>query len=189
MKTNESMQIILEMIENAKTAYHRISPYFLIWGVLLVISGVAEYIVVYQLKNNMGFAVWPIMGVVGGIISAVLSSKQKNKHSIKTYYDLAYSYLWGGFGILLFLIILLSVMHEINPTPFVLLITGLPTFVTGGMLKSFSLKFGAAVFWLSGSIAFFIPASYTGLLFSLAIVLGYILPGLQLRKNEKLNIE
>lgn len=187
MKSNESLKIIMEMIEGAKSAYQRTSPYFLLWGILLTISGLSEYLLVYKLNMKAGFLIWPVLGVLGGISSMYISRKEDSRTRVKTYYDMTFQYLWGGFGITLAIVIVMAVLNNINPTPFVLLLTGLPTFVSGGLIRSIHLKLGAFIFWITGSFAFYVSNEFTGPLFSLAILLGYVWPGLQLRKLEKLN--
>ncbi|MBD81161.1 MAG: hypothetical protein CL840_19745 [Crocinitomicaceae bacterium] len=184
MKPEKSLEIIQSMMAEAKQSFHKVSPYFLIWGVLLVISGIAEHVIVYQMGLKQGYAVWGIMGVLGGVISMWYSRKESKKQKVKTYYDLSHNYLWGGFGITLFLVILLSVWNRQNPTPYVLLLTGLPTFVTGGIAKFNPLKVGGIVFWVAGILSFFVAKEFTGLVFSGAIFLGYLIPGYLLYKQE-----
>lgn len=186
MNTSDSFKIILEKIAEAQNAYQRISPYFLIWGIIMTMAGIGEYILVYRMQLQAGYAIWPVLGISGGIISGIYSARQDKMSRSKTYYDLVFQYLWMGFTVTLILIIASCVINGLNPTPFVLLATGLPTLVTGGMVKSNSLRLGGIAFWLSGIIAFYIPQEYTGLLFSLAILLGYVWPGIILKKSEKL---
>jgi len=184
MKPEQSLEIIQSMMAEAKHSFHKISPYFLIWGVLLSISGIAEHIIVYQLEKKEGFLVWMIMGVLGGILSMFYSKKDSKNQQVKNYYDTLYGYLWGAMGITLFLTIVLTVINKQNPTPFILLLTGIPTFVSGGIIKFKPLILGGIVFWIAGIIAFNIPNMYTGLLFSTAIILGYLVPGYILYNQE-----
>lgn len=184
MKPEKSLEIIQSMMAEAKQSFHKMSPYFLIWGVVLSISGISEHVIVYQLNIKEGFIVWGILGSIGGLLSMLYSRKESKKHAVKNYYDVAYNYLWGGMGITLILTIFLTVFNKLNPTPFILLLTGLPTFVSGGLIKFKPLILGGFIFWIAGIIAFNVPTMYTGIVFSIAIILGYLIPGYILYNQE-----
>lgn len=184
MNNDQSLALIQQMIAEAKQSFRKQSPYFLIWGVVLSISGIAEHLIVYKMGNVQGYLAWGVMGTLGGILSAIYSMRSGKNAPTSNFYDKAYGFVWGGFGITLILIILLSVLNKQNPTPYVLLATGLPTFVSGGLTKFLPLKLGGFVFWAAGALAFYVDNAQTGLLFSLAIILGYLIPGILLHRSE-----
>jgi hypothetical protein len=187
MNSEESLQLIHRMINESKQSYHRSGPYFLAWGVLLAIAGLVEFILVYQLDTKHGYLVWPAIAVLGGVFSFVYSKKEDQKQkNTQTFSDIAQQFVWGAFGVSLVLIIVCSVLQRINPTPYVLLLTAVPTFITGGLVKFRPLLIGAVVFWITGVASFFTPVQYTSLLFCVAILLGYVLPGYLLYKSENL---
>lgn len=185
MNPEKSLEIIQSMMTESKRSFHKVSPYFLIWGLLMSIAGITESIVVYKLDMKQGFAVWGVMGIVGGIISMIYSKRESKNQPAKNFHDIMYNYVWGGFGITLFLVIVLSVINKINPAPYILLLTGLPTFVTGGLAKHTPLKLGGFVFWIAGILAFLVSKEFSGIVFSLAILFGYLVPGYLLLKQEK----
>ena len=178
-----SLHLIQEMIQKAKKSFRGISFYFLMWGWLLLAAGVAEYILAKIVHFQSPYIVWPIMGILGGIIAAIYGSRKKEEKII-SYAGKIIGLLWGGFVITLILVIIASVANRLNPGPFIMLLTGLPTFVSGGIIKFKPLMFGGIVFWLIGICSFFFLQEYTSLLFSLAILLGYIVPGYLLQRIE-----
>ncbi|PJB55067.1 MAG: hypothetical protein CO098_18350, partial [Bacteroidetes bacterium CG_4_9_14_3_um_filter_41_19] len=66
MKTTQSIEIIEAMFKENKKSLHRNSFYFIMWGILLIPTGIAEYL----LYGHPSFwMIWPAMGIMGGIIS------------------------------------------------------------------------------------------------------------------------
>lgn len=184
MNEQESIQIIKDMMMKAKASHHRNSYYFIIWGVGLIIAGLTEFLVVHQMGNPMGYLGWMVVGIVGGILSGVFSAKESKRLGYEAFMDKVYAYTWGGFGASLVLLLIGSVINQINPIPLVLIATAIPTFVSSGITRFKPLLFGAFVFWIAGFASFFIPVTYNSLVFCGAVFLGYLLPGILLRNNE-----
>ena len=138
MNSEESLHLIQSMINEAKKSFHKISPYFIIWGVVLAIAGFSEYFLVYQMGYQWGYFAWVIAGTLGGIATFLYSKKEGKRSGYSSFYDLIFSFVWGGFGIALILTIAMCVIQKLNPTSFVLVITGIPTFISGGIAKETS---------------------------------------------------
>jgi hypothetical protein len=63
---------------------------------------------------------------------------------------------------------------------------GFAVFIAGVVLKFKPLILGAVVFWISSFLYFYVGESSAQLLvFAGSVVLGYIIPGLMLRKEYK----
>ncbi len=191
MKTNEqtlepqeSLAIIQEMIGRAKKNYQHNSFYFLVWGALMCTAGIVEFILQHQMSFDYFWVVWPIAGTVGGVITGIHASSKRKVDGASSLVDKLLSYLWGGTIITLILLIFATVPFKLNPSPYILLLVGLPTFVSGMALGFKPLMIGGIVFWVIGMFSLFYLPGYTSLLYSLAIFLGYIVPGILL-KNAK----
>lgn len=178
------LSVIKDMINTAKRSYGKMNFYFLLWGWLLVIAGVSDYILEQIVHFNYSWIGWPIAMTAGGIISSVHGARQGKKAGVSTYMDRVFAFVWIGFSITLVILIACCVVKGINPAPFILLLTGLPTFVSGGVIKFMPLMLGGMVFWLVGSAFFFLPQEFGGLTFGGAIILGYLVPGYLLRRAE-----
>lgn len=186
MQAEESLAIIREMIGRAKKSFSKISFHFLLWGWLLFFAGIGQYILLRVLEYEHFYIVWPIIGAVGGIAASIYGAKQKKSKKVQAgYMDKVYSYVWGGFIISLILIIMGCLVNSTDPNPMVMLLTALPTFITGGAIKFRPLILGAVVFWVLGSLNFFFLKEYSSLVFSVAILLGYIIPGHLLNNAEQ----
>jgi len=92
MEVNQSLQIIDEMVQRARFNFSKGSVFFIIWGVLLTIAGVGEFLL-QQMNCAMPWILWPIAGSLGGIISGIYGSKL-SRESSRSYLEKTYSNLW-----------------------------------------------------------------------------------------------
>jgi len=179
----QSLDVINQMVAQAKRSFQRSNFFFLLWGILLALAGIADH---YLRSNGIQTkgAAWGIAGVIGGVVSAVYGYREGKQRGVSTLMDRVQSVLWGSFVITLILIIIGTVSHQMNPNPYILLLTGLPTFATGALIRFRPLMFGGVVFWAFGILSFFFLHEYSSLVFAAAIIFGYLIPGLLLRRHE-----
>ena len=180
----ESLSIIQEMIAKSRKTFHRNSFYFILWGVFMFIAGLSEFFLI-RANFEMFWIGWPILGTLGGIISAVYSSRQSAKDAGQTFTDQTIGYVWLTYGISLICMIFTGILVDVNPGTLVMLLTGLPTFLTGTIIRHKPLIFGGIVFWIGGLLSLFTEPQYVPLIFSTAILLGYLYPGFTLLSAEK----
>jgi len=138
--------------------------------------------------------VWPIMGFGGGIASGIYGRKQGKKAGHKTHLDRAMSYVWLGFIMYLFIVILLSATGKLGEqgwnTSFLLImgLYGLGTFISGGLLKFKPLIYGGIASFVLVALTVFIPslvATFNGALLMLgaSIIVSYLIPGYMLKRS------
>jgi uncharacterized membrane protein HdeD (DUF308 family) len=185
MTQEESLELINKMIGSAKRSFIRMSFYFLLWGWLLFFAGLSEHILQMELEFEYFWIGWPIIMTFGGILAGIYGARESKKQQTQTYMDDVFKYVWIGFTVVMITTIVCSVMNRINPGPFVMLITALPTFVSGGVMRFKPLMLGGVIFLLAGIISFFFLEGYGSLIFCAAIIGGYIIPGYLLRNAEK----
>ena len=65
----------------------------------------------------------------------------------------------------------------------VLMMYGVPTFLSGVVMQFTPLKIGGIVCWVLAIVASFIPPMYILLLIALAVVAAWIIPGYMIRKK------
>ena len=185
MTPSESLKLIERMIGQAKKSFSRISFYFLLWGVLLTGAMLATYL----LRNSgPGWAngpAWAVAGVLGGIVSAVHGARQTKKEEVTNPMDSIIGWLWITFVITMMIVILCNVIVHRDPGAMITLLTGVPTFMTGQVMRFRPLIIGGMIFWAAG-IAMHITADPLALtmLYCGAMVFGYIIPGLMLNRQE-----
>jgi len=182
MQTTQSIEIIESMFMESKKSLHRNSFYFIMWGLLLVPAGIAEYML---FESDKFWLIWPVVGTTGGIIATIYGIREGKRSGTKTAGDRIYSYTWGAFIFLLFLGIAFSVQNNISPHAIILMLAGYATFISGGIAKFTPFVIGGIALVVGAILcAFLVAPHYQGLIFSASILLGYVIPGFILRKTE-----
>lgn len=181
----ESLQLIQSMINTAKNKITENGFHFLLWGVLVITASLTQYIWILmggREETNMVWLGLPVIGAPAGIIYEKLRGKKKEVRGIL---DGVYAYLWLGFGISIGLAIFIALQNNTNPLPYILMLMGLATFVSGCLYKFRALVFGGITFWIAAAISSYLPGHANLLLNAGATFFGYIVPGILLWKNAK----
>jgi len=181
----ESLRIIRDMIARSRQTFNRNSFFFLLWGALMFIAGITEHLLLRFAITEFYWIGYPVLGITGGIISMIYAQRMERQAHGETFADVVVGYIWLTYGISLVCLIVTAILVQVNPGIFVLLLTGLPTFLTGFILKHNPLKFGGVIFWICGIASIFATPLYVPLIFSSAILLGYLIPGFTLMQSEQ----
>lgn len=182
METSKSIEIIESMYNESKRSLHRNSFYFILWGLLLVPAGIAEF---FLFESEKVFIIWPIVGIVGGIVAGIYGFREGKRAGAQTAGDRIYNYTWGAFIALLLLSLPLSFKYNFSPHILILMLAGYATFVSGGIAKFTPFIFGGIALLIGGLLcAFVIDVRLHSLVFSACILLGYVVPGFILRNQE-----
>jgi hypothetical protein len=67
--------------------------------------------------------------------------------------------------------------------PYILLMAGLPTFVSGWIIKFKPLIAGGISFWIFALVAYFAGPSFAPLAVPVAMLTGYLIPGYMLKRK------
>lgn len=182
---SESLRIIETMIGQAKSSFSRMSTYFLLWGVLLI----AAMITTYMMRDSGGAwgqgAAWGVVGVIGGIASWIIGASQSKKEPVNNPMDRIVGWVWGSFIITMLLMIFCFGASHRDPGAAIALLTALPTFLTGQIMRFKPLIFGGLLFWVAGVIMFFSGnAAVITATYCIAMLFGYIVPGYLLKRQE-----
>lgn len=180
----QSLKLIESMIGQAKKSFHRMSFYFLLWGVLLTLAMVAQLITSHLAPGKEGWG-WVMASVVGAIASAVHGACESRRELAETLADRVLMWLWIGFMVTLFGTMAgAGIAGYSTPAGSIMLLTGLPTFTTGQMLRFRPLIAGGVLFWVLGAISFHVDPMWVGILNIAGMVFGYIVPGIILKRQE-----
>ncbi len=191
LSNEKSLEIIHQMINQAKTNITDNGISWLLWGSLIFFASLNTYFFIWAGYDNI-FLAWNIFGIITVGLLTYDALKRKPKR-VRTYVDDLLRLVTMGFIISLFTIIV-SINVSVSPNDgfgFILMIFAFLMFVNGGALKAKSLVVGAVVNWV-GSIAIFINKEfkYDMLIMAGAVLIGYIIPGLllwlQYRKANKI---
>jgi len=185
--TNEkSLEIIHQMINQAKSNITDSGISWLLWGIMLFLTSISTYIFIDIGSDNI-FLGWNIFGIVTIVLLSYEMLMHKKK-AVRTYVDDLLRLVDIGFIICLFIIIF-SINAAVGPNAgfgFLLMIFAFLMLIKGGVIKSKALMTGAVVNW-AGAIAIFINKEfrYDMLIMAAAVLIGYIIPGFILRSQYK----
>ena len=186
LSKEKGLEIIHQMINQAKTNINDSGLSWLLWGSMLFLASLSTFIFINIGSDNL-FLGWNIFGAITIILLVYDVIKPKRK-KVKTYVDDLMLMVDIGFFVCIFIIIL-SINISVSPNEgfgFMLMVFGFLMLVKGGAVKSKALMIGAVVNW-AGAIAIFINKEfkYDMLIMAGAVLIGYIIPGLILRSEYK----
>ena len=183
----ESLHLIREMIENAKAQLKAGSYYYLLWGWLVLAATLIHFGLLYT-RFAYPYLVWPVIMVAGLAGTLYGMRKSKREAKTKTYLASSIGFLWGGFSVMLFIILFTAVKGDIHwavSNILIIALYGLCVFVSGGIIRFKPLIWGGIASWVIAVAGLFIAPQYTFLAIALSIVVSYLIPGYLLRTKEK----
>ena len=181
----ESLQLINSMINTAKNKLADDGFLFIFWGWLVCGAALIHYTTI-MLNIPYGYWVWPVLMPLGGIVSGIYGAMQKKKSTVRTYIDTYLGYLWGAFLIAMVITLAMMPFHGIKLTYFFLmLLYGIATFVSGGLLNFKPLIIGSLFSFLCAIVSVFLGETEQLLIISLSLLCSYIIPGHLLRNKFK----
>jgi hypothetical protein len=184
----DSIRVITEMIENSKAKIKDNSFFYLLWGWLVLIASITNFVLLKMGYYDIAWVPWPILMFGGGIVSGVAGYRMGKKAKAKTMFDTTMAYLWSGFVITLFIILFVAASGNISwqvSNVLIIALYGLGTFVSGGILRFKPLIIGGVLSWAIAIATIFIPEIYSLLMVALSIIVAYLIPGYMLKSKEK----
>lgn len=185
MSEKESMDLIASMINKAKNKVSETGTLYLLWGWLILICCLVQFAGIYFNYPNayyIWFSTWALL-----IYQVVFLAKKKKQSKVKTYTDEINMFVWIVFFICMMLVVFICIQfkkeHIINPL--ILVMYGMPTFLSGIILKFRPLIIGGVCCWVFAILSPFISIEYQLLFMAGAVVAGWIIPGYLLKQNFK----
>ena len=184
----QNLDLVQEMIGMARNRFTDKGFHFSLWGVLVILASISQYVLIKFGIGSASNLVWIGISVIGVPISIIYEKRKERKVGVSSRFGRIYGLLWLGFGISLFVAIYVSIAFQINPSPFILILVGLATFVSGAFIRFVPLMIGAIVFWAASALSpLFSPVDFL-LVYAVSIFLGYVVPGLMLTTKHKANV-
>jgi hypothetical protein len=182
----ESLMAIHSMIEKAKNHFSENGHLYLLWGWVVFICSVAQFILM-RLGYERHYQVWFFTWITVAYQIYYLK-KENKKQRVKTYADSMVGYVWLGFSIMMVVMIFMLIKKETARELFYsvfLALYGMPTFLCGALLKYRPLMIGGIGCWVLAVVSVFIPFDYQLLLISFAMIIAWIIPGYLMRAKYK----
>jgi len=180
----ESLQIIQSMISKAKDSVADKSFYFLLWGWLVLIGALLQYVLKVIIRTEAHPMAWNIMFL--GVIISIFHGVREKDRRVKTYVDEALQNIWICVGFTQGLVVFIFFRRggwENCYTIFMLLYS-IGCFLTGRTLKFQPLVWGAIACWGLAILSTFADYDTNILLLAAAILVSYIIPGYLLKREH-----
>jgi hypothetical protein len=156
------------------------------WGYAVALSAMASYVLQYQLGIENGWLVWLTMPIAG-VVNAIYFSKKKRKARVLSFTDRALASVWRAFVAAMFIFLFASPQLGWKGIyPVLMVLYGIGTATTGGIIKFKPLSIGGYLSMLIGFAAFYTSFELQFFLLSLSVIVSFIIPGHLLPK--KLNV-
>lgn len=182
----ESLSIISGMINHAKNRFSETGHLYLLWGFVIFTCCITQFIMLYFFKNQDAYYVWYSTWLVV-IYQFYYLFKKRKSEMVKTYTDEIMGFVWLTFVICSFLLVYIVLKNNmlIALNACILVMYGMPTFLSGVILRFNSLKIGGIICWMLAIGAMFTASQYQVLLLAAAVVAAWIIPGFILRAKFK----
>jgi hypothetical protein len=181
LSAQQSLEIITAMIRQAKGNLSSNSFYFILWGWTIAIANLGVFVLIRFTDFERPTIMFSLT-IVSAIISAIYGSRQNKNATSRSIIDTANIAIWVCFGVICFTIVAFGSKTNWQINAIIILVASIPTFVTGVMLRFRPLMFGGIALYLFGIIIFLLPKDLQFLASSIAVTVGYLIPGYMLRK-------
>ncbi len=187
LSPRDSIELIQNMISKTKNAVADSSVFFLLWGWVVFIACILQYVLKNIVHYQHHYAAWGMIFI--GIAGSVYLGIQKGKSTkVKTYISESIEQLWFGIGVTYFALafIFAKIGYE-NAFTFYMLLYGIGCFVTGRLLQFSPLVWGGIGAWLLAILSVYLSYDTNIVLTAVSILISYIIPGYLLRMRYKKN--
>jgi hypothetical protein len=198
----ESLDLIAQMIRKAKDSCHDTGIAAIMWGAVIAVCALVKLSEIH-FGYRLPFDIY-LLTIIAVIPQIYLSIKEKKERKVKTYDDAFMDYLWLGFGITIFLMILItnSIFREIEIfksadgnsvarvmyeyiSPLFLLLYGMPTFVTGFSMKFKPMMLGGIICWACCIVSIFTTVKIDLLLTAFSALSAWFIPGIIMESDYR----
>jgi hypothetical protein len=181
---HQALQIIESMINTAKNRLSSNGHLYLLWGWVVLTCSLLHFAGIYWKLFPQPEVVW--LGTwVAGIYQVIYLWRHGRKKKITNYTDDILRAIWLVFvccgAVTAFVVIRLAnwqVMYAL-----ILMLYGIPTILSGVVLRFRPLIVGGLICWSLSAIATIVPLMYNLLLIAVAVVVAWIVPGYLLNKK------
>lgn len=189
MQAKEEIRLINSMLEKTKKATAESGTLFVVWGVLITLALVGNYVLAYFKKYDWEWLNWITVGVGGWIYSAIYGIRKERKERVRTYIQTAAHHLYFSCGTVFLLVgLAFPALHvysyEAIPV-LIAVVSGILFFVMGGIYEWPFLKW-AGLLWWTGAVGMSFVRDFERLLvFTGLFIAAFLVPSFILRSKYK----
>ena len=183
----DSLQLIESMISKAQNRFNENGHLYLLWGWVILVCSITSFISVYFFNNYKNLMYVWMLTFPTIVYQMIYLARVKKSAAVQTYTDEINSKVWVVFVIMGFLVgIIIGKSGQPQLfNPLILALYGMPTFLSGVILKFVPLRIGAVSCWILALVSVFIPYQFSFLLLAIAVITTWIVPGYLLRSRFK----
>ena len=182
MTGEESLRIITEMINRTKVNIRQGIFHLLFWGWLLTFCSLSDWLLARFTSFAHPYYVWYLI-IPGAFVSMIYGFVTGRKAKVHTYADMLYMWTWIGFFITSTALFIVQAKSMESVAPYILLLAGLPTFLSGFIIKFKPLITGGICFWVIALLVHFAGPALAPLGTPVAMLTGYLIPGYMLKNR------
>jgi len=179
----ESLKIITDMINKTQTNVAQSSFHLLFWGWLVFGCSLAQFVLNNYTDFHQGWYVW-FLTIPGMVVSFTYGYVKGKKALIHTYAERLSMWTWYGFTFSMVILFIIHGKSMDDISKYILMLIGLPVFLSGFILRFRPLTYGGFAFWICALTCHFGGPLVSGLSMPVAIVLGYLIPGYLLKRRN-----
>jgi ABC-type proline/glycine betaine transport system permease subunit len=186
MSEKESMELIASMINKAKNRVSESGTLYLLWGWLILACCLVQFAGLHFFHYEKVYFIWYATWLLV-IYQFFYLSKRRKARTVKTYTNEITVFVWIVFFICMMLAIFIGIQfrHYEMIDPLLLVLYGMPTFLSGIIFKFKPLVIGGICCWVFATFSPFVPVDYQLLLLAAAVISAWIVPGYLLKENFK----
>ena len=182
LTTQQSLDIITKMIQQAHGNVKRSSVYLILWGVVIALANLGMFVLMWM-EYPMPYLVW-LITLPAWFITIYISYRHGKHAVVSSHFDRINSILWYSYGIIIFTIIVFGYKINFQLNPLILMVSAIPAFVSATIIKFRPLAIGGVLFWVFGILCFLVGGPWQYLIGAIAVISGHLIPGLMLRNNR-----
>jgi hypothetical protein len=173
----DSIKLIDAMIKKAKKSYVTKGIASIVWGILIIVCSLITWAKI-QFSFNIGFDIWVLVffAIFPQIFFSIKEKRQRKFTSLEAH---AINYVWMAFGISIFLFTYYNSKYGTAESGTIFMILyGVPTFITGAIVKFKPMLFGGIICWIISIISVSTPVNIDMLLMASCGLFAWLIPGI-----------
>ncbi len=183
LSAQQSLEIITSMIRQAKGNLTSNSFYFLLWGWTMALANLGVFVLI-RFTDYKNPTILFSLTIVSAVISMIYGFRQNKTATSRSIIDVTNMAVWICFGVVCFTFVAFGSKTNWQINPIIIVVSSIPTFVTGIMLRFRPLMVSGVALYLFGIVMFMLPHDLQFLVSSIAVTIGYLVPGYLLRKSK-----
>ena len=182
MSGEESLKIISDMINKTRINIRDGIFHLLFWGWLIFFCALSVYLLSSFTAMERPWMIW-LLNIPGVFVSFLYGFIKGKRSNVQTYADRIYMWVCIAFIFTAVVLIVLRSENMESFAPYILMLAGMPTFLSGIIARFNPLVAGGVAFWICAVVAHFAGPGADMLIASAAVLAGYLIPGYMLKRK------